>query len=98
HHHSAVIPYTTLFRSNQGANSLVATVTDSLGLTGSSAPVVDMLDDVAPTVTIASAAEASNVATQTITGTVVSGGTAVVVGRTVSSEENGVAIGTAIVQ
>jgi len=61
---------------NQGANSIVATVTDSHGNVATSAAVVDTLDNVAPTVTITSAAEANNVAAQTITGTVVSGGAA----------------------
>ena len=83
---------------NQGTNSIVATVTDSYGNTGSSAAVVDTLDNVAPTVTITSAAEASNVANQTITGTVVSGGTATVVGQTVTLTDNGTTLGTATVQ
>jgi uncharacterized repeat protein (TIGR03803 family) len=83
---------------NQGANSIVAAVTDSLGLTGSSAPVVDTLDNIAPTVTISSAAEASNVAAQTITGTVASGGTAAVVGQTVTLTDNGAVLGTTTVQ
>ena len=46
---------------NNGTNSIVATVTDSFGNTGTSSAVVDTLDNVPPTVTITSAAEASNV-------------------------------------
>jgi uncharacterized repeat protein (TIGR03803 family) len=84
--------------SNEGANSIVATVTDSLGLTGSSSAVVDTLDNIAPTVTITSAAEASRNASQTITGTVASGGTAAVVGQTVTLTDNGTTLGTATVQ
>ncbi|WP_409999057.1 beta strand repeat-containing protein, partial [Bradyrhizobium sp. SZCCHNRI2007] len=83
---------------NQGANALVASVTDSLGSTGSSAAVVDTLDNIAPTVTITSAAEASNVANQTIAGTVTLDGAAAVVGQTVTLKDNGTTIGTAIVQ
>ena len=81
---------------NQGANSIVATVTDSLGNVGTSAAVVDTLDSVAPTVTITSAAEASNVAAQTITGTVASGGAAAVVGQTVTLKDNGTTLATAM--
>ncbi|MCK1494931.1 hypothetical protein IVB14_32120 [Bradyrhizobium sp. 180] len=83
---------------NQGSNSIVASVTDSLGLTGTSSAVVDTLDTVAPTVTITSAAEAGNIAAQTITGTVTSGGAAAVVGQTVTLTDNGVTVGTATVQ
>ncbi len=83
---------------NQGANAIVATVTDSLGNTGSSAAVVDILDNIAPTVTITSAAESSDVATQTITGTVSSGGAALVVGQIVTLTDNGTILGTATVQ
>ena len=82
---------------NQGANSIVATVTDSLGNTGSTA-VTDTLDNIVPTVTISSGAEAGNVAAQTISGTVVSGGTASVVGQTVTLTDNGTTLGTATVQ
>ena len=60
--------------------------------------MVDTLDNVAPTVTITSAAEASKVAAQTITGTVASGGTAAVVGQTVTLTDNGTTLGTATVQ
>ena len=59
---------------------------------------MDTLDNMAPTVTITSAAEASNVATQTISGTVASGGTAAVVGQTVTLTDNGTVLGTATVQ
>ncbi len=55
--------------SGDGAHSIVAEDTDAAGNTGTSAPVVLTLDTVPPTVTITTAAETSNVATQTITGT-----------------------------
>src|SRR5581483_4074863 len=77
---------------------IVATVADSFGNTGSSAAVVDTLDNVPPTVTIASAAEASKNASQTITGTVTSGGAATIVGQTVTLADNGTTLGTATVQ
>ena len=83
---------------NQGSNSIIATVTDSLGNTGASAAVVDILDNVAPTVTITSAAEAGNLAAQTITGMVASGGAATVAGQTVTLTDNGAMLGTATVQ
>jgi hypothetical protein len=83
---------------NQGSSSIVATVTDSFGNTGSSAAVVDTLDNIAPTVTISSAAETSNVAAQTISGTVTSGGAAVVVGQTVTLTDNGTTLGAATIQ
>ena len=86
---------TTVTLPSQGANAIVASVTDSYGNVGSSAPLVDTLDSVAPSVTITSAAEASNVAAQTISGTVASGGTASVVGQTVALTDNGAALGTA---
>ncbi len=88
----------TVTLPNQGTNSIVATVTDSLGLVGTSAAVVDTLDNVPPTVTITSAAEASNVAAQTITGTATSGGLAAVAGQTVALIDNGTTLGTATVQ
>ena len=83
---------------NQGTNSIVATATDSFGNSGASIAVVDTLDSIAPTVTITSTAEASNVAGQAITGTVDSGGAAVVVGQTVTLTDNGTTLGTAVVQ
>jgi hypothetical protein len=83
---------------NQGSNSIVAAVTDSYGFTGSSAAVVDMLDNVAPTVTITSPAESGGIAAQAITGTVTSGGAAAVVGQIVTLTDNGTTLGTATVQ
>uniref|UniRef100_UPI0028EC0B4E hypothetical protein n=1 Tax=unclassified Bradyrhizobium TaxID=2631580 RepID=UPI0028EC0B4E len=77
---------------------LVASVTDSLGSTGSSAAVVDTLDNIAPTVTITSAPEPGNAGAQTISGLVASGGTATVTGQTVTLTDNGSSLGTAIVQ
>lgn len=41
--------------ANQAANAIVASVTDSLGVTGSSSAVVDTLDTVAPNMTIGTA-------------------------------------------
>ena len=68
---------------------LSVSVTDSSGVTGSTTTLTDTIDSVAPTVTLTSKAEASNVATQTIAGTVVSGGTAAVAGQTVTFTDNG---------
>jgi hypothetical protein len=82
---------------NQGANSIVASVTDSSGNAGSSSAIVT-LDSVAPTVTISSTEEASNVANQTITGSIISGGAAVVVGQTVTLTDNGTTLGATTVQ
>lgn len=89
---------TTVTLPNEGANSIVANVTDSLGNAGSSAAIVDTLDDIAPTVAITSAAEASNIAVQTVSGTVGSGGAASVVGQIVTLTDNGAVLGTATVQ
>ena len=83
--------YVTL--AYEGANALVASATDSRGNTGTSAPVVDTLDDIPPTVTITSAAEISDVATQTITGVVTSGGAATVDGPNVFLDVNGEFLG-----
>src|SRR5205807_9587513 len=73
----------TVTLPNQGANSIVATVTDSFGNAGTSAAVVDTLDNIAPTVTITSAAEASGRAKETITGTLESGGASAAGDKTV---------------
>ena len=54
-------------------HSIVAKDTDAAGNTGTSTPVVFTLDTVAPTVTISTASETSNVATQTIAGVVSAG-------------------------
>src|SRR5260370_522875 len=61
---------TSVTLSGDGAHSIVAKDTDVAGNTGTSAPVVFTLDTLAPTVTISTAAETSNVPTQTISGTV----------------------------
>lgn len=82
----------------EGANSIVASVTDSSGNTGTSAPVVDLLDDIPPTITFTSLAVVSADATQTITGRVVSGGTASVAGADVLLDDNGSILGSAQVQ
>ncbi|KJC40735.1 hypothetical protein UP09_21665 [Bradyrhizobium sp. LTSP885] len=91
---------TTITLPNEGDNAIVASVTDSNGVTGTSEviPKVDTLDDIDPTVTITSLPESSNIAAQTITGTAVSGGAALVVGQTVTLTDNGTALGTATVQ
>ncbi|WP_139020563.1 calcium-binding protein [Bradyrhizobium sp. ORS 285] len=65
---------------------------------GPSGTVIDLRNNAAPTVTISSAAETSNVAVQTITGTVTAGGIGKVVGQTVTLTDNGVTLGTATVQ
>ena len=52
----------------------------------------------APTVTITSSPEASNVANQTISGSVVSDSTGTVVGQTVTLTDHGTTLGTAVVQ
>jgi hypothetical protein len=83
---------------NQGANVLVASVTDGLGLTGSSAAVVDTLDNIAPTLAITNAPVLGNTGAQTVSGTVASGGTAAVVGQIVTLTDNGNALGLAAVQ
>ena len=70
---------------------------DSYGNTGTSPAVVDTLDNVAPTVTITSAAEASNEAAQTITGTVTSGGQRHGRRQAVTFKDNGMALATATV-
>jgi hypothetical protein len=75
-----------------------ASVTDSLGLTGSSAAIVDTLDSIAPSLTIGSAPLPGVTSAQTVSGSVASGGTATVAGRTVTLTDNGSALGTAAVQ
>jgi hypothetical protein len=89
---------TSVTLPNQGTNSIVASVTDSLGLTGNSAAEVDTLDSIAPSLTIGSAPVPGITTAQTISGTVASGGTATVSGRTVTLTDNGSALGTATVQ
>src|SRR6202020_2916712 len=90
---------TSVTLTGDGAHSIVAQDTDAAGNTGSSTPVVFTLDTVAPTVTIATAAETSAVATQTISGTVIAGEAAVGATVTLLDTVNGVTtqIGTATV-
>jgi uncharacterized repeat protein (TIGR03803 family) len=83
---------------NQGANSIVASVTDSLGLTGSSAAVLDTLDNIAPSLTITNAPVPGRTGAQTVSGTVASGGAAAVIGQAVNLTDNGAALGKATVQ
>jgi uncharacterized repeat protein (TIGR03803 family) len=83
---------------NQGSNSIVASVTDSLGLTGISAALVDTLDSIAPSLAISSAPIPGITTAQTVAGSVVSGGAATVAGRTVTLTDNGSALATATVQ
>src|SRR5258706_220624 len=68
---------TSVTLSGDGAHSIVAKDTDVAGNTGTSAPVVFTLDTLAPTVTISTAAETSNVATQSISGSGTAGEAAV---------------------
>jgi uncharacterized repeat protein (TIGR03803 family) len=84
--------------SSEGANSIVARVTDSLGLTGSSGAVVDTLDNIAPSLTVTNAPIPGDTSAQTISGSVASGGAAAVVGRPVILTDDGTALGTAAVQ
>jgi hypothetical protein len=60
-----------------GTHSIVAQDTDAVGNVGSSAPVVVTLDTIPPTVTINTAGNISNVATHTISGTVIAGDAAI---------------------
>ena len=60
-----------------GTHSIVAQDTDAVGNVGSSAPVVVTLDTIPPTVTITTAGNISNVATHTISGTVIAGDAAI---------------------
>ena len=81
-----------------GTNSLVAKDTDLAGNIGSSNAVVFTLQTAAPTVAISSAGGPTNVANQTITGTVSADAEAP--GSTVTLYDNGgtTAVGSAIVQ
>ncbi|WP_315719821.1 MULTISPECIES: calcium-binding protein [unclassified Bradyrhizobium] len=88
----------TVTLPNQGANALVVSVTDSFGNTGASAAVVDTLDTIAPSVAINGLAETSNIASQTVTGTVGLSGAAAVIGQTVTVTDNGAVLGTTTVQ
>ena len=90
---------TSVTLSGDGAHSIVAQDTDAAGNTGTSTAVVFTLDTQAPLVTISSAAETSNVATQTISGSVTAGEAAVGATVTLLDTVNGVttAIGTATV-
>ena len=90
---------TTVTLSGDGAHSIVAQDTDAAGNTGTSTAVVFTLDTLAPSVTISSAAETSNVATQTISGSVTAGEAAVGATVTLLDTVGGVTtqIGTATV-
>ena len=90
---------TSVTLSGDGAHSIVAQDTDAAGNTGTSTAVVFTLDTLAPLVTISSAAETSNVATQTISGSVTAGEAAVGATVTLLDTVNGVTtqIGTATV-
>ena len=89
---------TTVELPNEGDNVIVATVTTSNGDTGSSEAIVDTLDDIAPSLAISSAPAPGNTTSQTVSGSVASGGAAAVVGQTVTLTDNGDALGTATVQ
>ena len=90
---------TSVTLSGEGAHSIVAMDTDAAGNTGTSNPVVLTLDTVPPVVTIGTAAHTSNVATQTLSGTVTSAGAAPGTTVTLFDTINGVTsqIGTATV-
>ena len=68
---------TTVTLTGDGTHSIVAQDTDAVGNVGASAPVVVTLDTVPPTVTITTPSEISNVATQTVSGTVTAGDAAI---------------------
>lgn len=89
---------TTVTLPNEGENFIVASVTDSRGNTGTSGALVDVLDDIAPSLAISSAPVPGNTAAQTVSGSVASGGAAAVVGQTVTLMDNGDFLGTATVQ
>ncbi|WP_342165029.1 beta strand repeat-containing protein [Methylobacterium sp. SD21] len=80
--------------SGEGTHSFVASDTDKAGNTGTSAPVTYTLDTTAPTITLTSAGGLTNKPSQTITGKV----GAQDAGSTVTVNDNGKAIGTALVQ
>ncbi|BAM90337.1 putative calcium binding hemolysin protein [Bradyrhizobium oligotrophicum S58] len=88
----------TVTLPNQGSNAIVASVTDGLGNTGASAAVVDFLYSTPPTVAITGVSHGGYGASQSISGTVVAAGAAVVTGQTVTLTDNGVTLGTATVQ
>jgi hypothetical protein len=90
---------TTVTLSGDGTHSIVARDTDAVGNVGASPPVMVTLDTVPPTVTITTAAETSNVASQTISGTVTAGEAAAGTTVTLFDTVNGVTsqIGTATV-
>ena len=83
----------TLNLPTEGVNNVTATVTDSYGNVGSSTWSYD-LDNVAPTVTLSSTAEASNAASATLSGLLVSGGDASVAHQTVTIYDNNVKLGS----
>jgi hypothetical protein len=96
---TATVQSTGTFRAsvtlpNQGTNSIVASVSDSLGVTGTSGYTrqhrADSGDRSAPV--------PGNTSAQTVSGSVASGGAAVVTGQTVTLTDNGNALGTATVQ
>ena len=90
---------TSVTLSGDGAHSIVAKDTDAAGNTGTSNAVVFTLETVAPAVTISTASESSNVASQAITGVVTAGDAAIGSTVTLYDTLNGVTsqIGTASV-
>ena len=90
---------TSVTLSGDGAHSIVAKDTDAAGNTGTSTAVVFTLETVAPTVTISTASETSNVASQAIAGLVSAGDAAIGTTVTLFDTVNGVTsqIGTASV-
>ena len=64
---------TSVTLTGEGAHSIVAKDTDAVGNIGTSNAVVFTLETLAPTVTISTASETSNVASQAIAGVVSAG-------------------------
>jgi len=88
----------TVVLPNQGANWIVATVTDSNGSVGSSAPVIYTLDNIAPTLEIAELPLPGIGDAQTVSGVVTSEGPAGVVGELLTLTGNGSVLGTTTVR
>ena len=90
---------TTVTLTGDGTHNISAQDTDATGNTGTSTPVAITLDTTPPAVTITTSDHVSNVATQTISGTVTAGEAAVGANVTLFDTINGVTsqIGTATV-
>ena len=82
----------------EGGNAIAATETDLAGNAGASNTVNYTLDTATPTVVIGNAGGQTNVAGQTISGSVSESAESEVVGTTVYLSDNGSAVGSATVQ